>query len=1436
MVAPTMGQPVILAHGKAPASRSPRRERRDLRKMKGKVAASLKRSSNKHDGRILSALLAVPPPPPPPPPPPQPTNVLKTTNKIQSTLSQPVSRMAKTTPPNIHRHPLESYDSWDQLKHQTSLPSVVATRSDDLTVSTIASPRQGILSERLRTTRAIHYTDTLVLDAVPENDPSVAVRKKHDLSIKSAPSSVTATTVTIASGSATSRRSPTESENSDSTKMIGNPSSYEKDGSVTPPTRRLKTRTPERVQSTEKEKRPKTPKRLRRLALRPKKTAVAKSVPKKTTFERSMTAPLEIMKKDVDDKANHDETASSKGFFSKLFLTGRKKKKTIVVLSSSDESTLQTETRSETTAPVNQSNSEDVGEGNENTRVDTLTSKGGNGLSPKRNGDNLHRGRTIRYHGHDEVSTLSAPTFNSLGRRSLDPDSRESIRSQRVHEPTGLYLQAHEKLDIDTVASYAGSTSDPPEKDDSSTTANTRRTSIDPTDDTPRLRGSEPRESHLRTSHSFRDPSPRHLLRDPSPTDNTKRPSFDFDIASSREKLLSVSEIQESSRGSPLNYLRMQASLKSFAPDPPLNSVELIDVEPENEKLASFRRAQNNRLPPPPPPPRQSVSCRSVVIQLPSSKDENVPLLSPHHHTVNGSPPGILRTVSTNLWTGTDPIDSDVILAREYGVSDQKRTDSTHVIKESKSKHFSIMKAARFSTQTNSNQIKEDSTASQRRSCDQDRESHDDGLRTHIAKVGNNIPRFMKTGTPKAPPVNSVSHTTFIARNKKFKNRTRILKQKSANAVSKGGCSGPRKLTPFSIGASILRRRREEGIASGKFRRVEPKTKGLAVESKNKPVETIDPIHRAGIRVLSKSAVPIQNAARRFLAQREAIDRMWGILEIQCYMRRWKAEAALLAYQSSARTIQRVFRGAQVRKKLEVNHMAAIEIQKVIRGYLACVSTFDTVFRIIVAQSAARGFLVRTRMHRFEEKCRELAATKVQQWWRCMSCQRQYQFFIVDVLILQSAFRSWKAQREYRTIMNFRRTEAARCIQAAWRGFQCYTDYIFSLVDVVNVQRTARRWLAIRKVEQMRRDKAAMVIQSQIRKYSAQYKLLLSLMNAILIQSTTRMFLAKKLLNRKRVDYQRRQTAAAKIQAAWRGFSMFTDYVFMQYRIVKFQSLFRGFMVRRQARFRLGSIVIIQSHVRKYLAQEKTRSLQVDRIFTYGQSSGIRETWAANRIQFWWRVVLDCRKEKHAALVIERFFLMVKREVDMEIARVQRRFMKKRRGKQEKLILDTVEGAISEPTRIKAGIFLAAPTSPKGQALHRVKKSASIVSSDSLNFTYSADDSEVSGPSYFAQRPTSQQTAPRTAAEKYASMYGICTKKSTESKQKNYYLGETIENSLSSGSSIHGIQFTTSPGSTVGALSPLGSPSRTMAKRSIGTKAVKHFDFDVKSDDEFGLI
>ena len=69
----------------------------------------------------------------------------------------------------------------------------------------------------------------------------------------------------------------------------------------------------------------------------------------------------------------------------------------------------------------------------------------------------------------------------------------------------------------------------------------------------------------------------------------------------------------------------------------------------------------------------------------------------------------------------------------------------------------------------------------------------------------------------------------------------------------------------------------------------------------------MDPIQRAGFRLLSKAAVPIQSGIRRYFGQKVAVDRMWAIIELQSYFRRWRCCAFLLAHVTSATVITAAF-------------------------------------------------------------------------------------------------------------------------------------------------------------------------------------------------------------------------------------------------------------------------------------------------------------------------------------------------------------------------------------------------------------------------------------------------------------------------------------------------------------------------------------------------
>ena len=330
--------------------------------------------------------------------------------------------------------------------------------------------------------------------------------------------------------------------------------------------------------------------------------------------------------------------------------------------------------------------------------------------------------------------------------------------------------------------------------------------------------------------------------------------------------------------------------------------------------------------------------------------------------------------------------------------------------------------------------------------------------------------------------------------------------------------------TPFSVGVGLRREKREQDIETGRSKRVVPqkKVKPSKEMYHYKEREPRDPIHRAGRRVLSRAAVPIQTSIRRFLAQREAVDRMWGIIEIQSCMRRWKAEISLFACCKSATLIQKVFRGRRLRLALHKRQQAAVHIQRMTRGYIASAQTFDTVYRIILVQAKARGNMAREKAKKEKEDIKRRMATSIQSWWRTRWARVLYKSLIVDIIIVQSTSRRWKAQREVKTMLGCKRfaaatkiqahwrtfnsirarkrSEAATRIQAMWRGFQGYTDYIFSLVDLLVVQRTSRRWLANRKVKAMRQRIAATKIQVQFRRYKSQRQLLHDLARIILVQ------------------------------------------------------------------------------------------------------------------------------------------------------------------------------------------------------------------------------------------------------------------------------------------------------------------------------------------------
>ena len=163
---------------------------------------------------------------------------------------------------------------------------------------------------------------------------------------------------------------------------------------------------------------------------------------------------------------------------------------------------------------------------------------------------------------------------------------------------------------------------------------------------------------------------------------------------------------------------------------------------------------------------------------------------------------------------------------------------------------------------------------------------------------------------------------------------------------------------------------------------------------------------------------------------------------------------------------------------------------------------FDVV-DIIIVQSAARRMFVRRRAHM--HRC-EISAKKIQTVFRSYLCMINFLHSIADVLLVQSVARRWIALKKFKIIADknaYLQYNSAITIQTIWRGFQCYTDYIFTMADIVIVQRTVRHWLAVSVTERLRIgkvDRAAAKIQSVWRGYKGHLSMLVTLVNIIIVQ------------------------------------------------------------------------------------------------------------------------------------------------------------------------------------------------------------------------------------------------------------------------------------------------------------------------------------------------
>jgi myosin heavy subunit len=303
-------------------------------------------------------------------------------------------------------------------------------------------------------------------------------------------------------------------------------------------------------------------------------------------------------------------------------------------------------------------------------------------------------------------------------------------------------------------------------------------------------------------------------------------------------------------------------------------------------------------------------------------------------------------------------------------------------------------------------------------------------------------------------------------------------------------------------------------------------------------------------------------------------------------------------------------------------------------------------------QAHVRGFMVR------QENKQTKAALVIQKSWRGFVSYAEYMFTIADIVTAQTQARCWVARRRRKDRLDMRDAKAATTIQTQWRGATARANKKAVLQHVIICQSLSRRLLAkIRFRRNLLQNDCAMIIQRFWYSYRVRRE---EIEAATSIQKVSRGFLQR---NKYAVAIQEHR-ASIKIQAAWRRFWLFSNFIITLDSVIVAQSIVRRYLTRVdlenkaskatliQAKQRsinarrtasaksmvkalcsasdaiagkeVDSAVIIQTHIRGYSGRSNLFLHRMARIIQTNWRGviprrALEENRAALRVQTWWR-------------------------------------------------------------------------------------------------------------------------------------------------------------------------------------------------------------------------
>ena len=255
------------------------------------------------------------------------------------------------------------------------------------------------------------------------------------------------------------------------------------------------------------------------------------------------------------------------------------------------------------------------------------------------------------------------------------------------------------------------------------------------------------------------------------------------------------------------------------------------------------------------------------------------------------------------------------------------------------------------------------------------------------------------------------------------------------------------------------------------------------------------------------------------------------------------------------------------------------------------------------------------------------AARKIQSIWRSKTLTNEYKVFKRS-LIARSVHNSaaLRIQTSWRAVSlqtAFTQYIAARSIQANWRR---------KLIQLAYLQ-----FLACRRIQANWRGK---IVRTAYNEFLATRQLQESYYRKLVVDNSTGSQVEYHGKTHLQPHTSTKQSAATNIAAAWRGFSTCQRYWHILGSVIEIQTIVRGWIARRQLR---------------YLQENAFVQLRTINSLKYKSIARARNSRDRN----------EKKRVDRAARTIQRFFLMVKAEVDREIRAEKKRRRVKKKSKRK---------------------------------------------------------------------------------------------------------------------------------------------------------------------------